>query len=684
MLRNVLIFLLCFPVSAQLQLSEQDWYVELMRQSRLHPQSALLQTREWLAQTAESDWQRRYHLTNALGYQLLILADIDQAEAVVRDWLTQVPAEQTQWQIRSYELLGLFAYRRNEYGVAQHYLQHAHQLAQQHQDYHRIASITINSALLVGSIGLYQEATLLLQQAEQLAEQHGLDASTKSISRNNMSSMLVLMQKYEAAIDHLNESLQLDYFQQDDIAFVHRTLASSHLALQQYDAAADFANKALVYYLQRDDPISINELYLLKAELALVRGQPAEAEQKLRQVWQQLSAHKLPSVELKATLLQSKLYQQQQRYEPALQAMQRYSVLYSQSQNEQSHRNVLRLRDQLQFQQQQQAITELENQLLITELQSKHQHKQNITIISSLSAMSLLLIFFFWQQQKKRIQAEQLSRQLRHSLQQLQLAQQQLIESEKMASLGGLVAGLAHEMNTPLGILTTAISLLDEQLAAFTASVQSKQLTQQKFISFCEKSGETLKLSQQTVQRCSNLVINIKKLAISQEQQSEVNLGNLVASVQTIMKGELQGVDVQLKGTDLMLRCSGQQLQMVLLELFQNSVQHGFAEVDTPQIRLEAELQKTQLLLRYADNGRGIAAEEREHVFEPFYTTARGKGQTGLGLNLVYNLMTHAFGGSVELTASQTGFELVLHFPSSILCYAPDAASCSNTRQPME
>ncbi|SEA31155.1 ATP-binding protein [Alkalimonas amylolytica] len=655
-----------------------------MQHSRLEPQSAKLQTLELLAQTAESDWERRYHLTNALGYQLLILSNIDQGEALIQNWLEQVPSQHTQWHIRSYELLGLFAYRRNEFGVAQYHLQHAHQLAQQHQDYNRLASIHINSALLVGGIGLYNEAIQLLQQAEQLAEQHNLSAATKAISRNNHSTLLMLMQQHEAAIAHLNESLQLDYFQQDDIAFVQRTLASSHLALQQYDAAADFARQALTYYLQRDDPHSISQLYLLQAELAFVRGQVAEAEQQLGLVWQQLSEHNLPSVELQANLLQSQLYQKQQRYEEALQAMQRYSELYSQSQNDQSHRNVLRLRDQLQFQQQQQAITALENQLLVSKLKSQHQQKQNITIISSLSAISLLLVFFFWQQQKKRIQAEQLTRQVRQSLQQLQQTQQQLIESEKMASLGSLVAGLAHEMNTPLGILTTALSVLDEQLATLTAAAQSKQLTQQKFISFCDKTTESLKISQHTVHRCSNLVINIKKLAIQPEKESSVNLSNLIANVRTLLKVQLHHVDVQESGTDRMLLCSSQQLQMILLELFQNSLQHGLTQVETPQIRLEAEQQPTQLLLRYADNGCGIAAKEREHVFVPFYTTARGKGQTGLGLNLVYNLMTHAFGGSVELTATQTGFELLLHFPISILCYAPEAASCSSTRQPME
>ncbi|MCC5824565.1 ATP-binding protein [Alkalimonas sp.] len=684
MLRNMVMFLLCFPIATFLLASEQDWYGELMQQSRLHPQSAYLHTQALLKQTAASDWERRYHLTNALGYQLLILSNIDQGEALIREWLVQVPAEHTQWHIRSYELLGMFAFRRSEFGVAQHYLQHAYHLAQQHQDYNRIASITINSALLVRGIGLYEEASSLLQQAEQLAELHDLPAFTKAIIRNNQSSILVAMQQYETAITHLNESLQLDYFQQDDIAFVQRTLASSHLALQQYDAAADYTSKALTYYLQRNDPYSISQLYLIQAELALLRQQSSEAEQKLAKVWQRLSVHTLPEIELQATLLQSQLYQQQRRYEAALQAMRQYSQLYSQSLNEQSRRQVLGLRDQLQFQQQQQAITELENQLLVTELKSNHQHKQNITIISSLSAMSLLLIFFFWQQQKKRIQAEQLSRQLRQSLQQLQQTQQQLIESEKMASLGSLVTGLAHEMNTPLGILTTAISMLDEQLASFAASAQSKQLTQQKFVSFCEKSAETLTLCQQTVQRSSNLVVNIKKLAITQEQQSEVNLSALIASVRTLLSEQLHMVEVIEKGTAILLHCSSQQLQMMLLELFQNSLQHGLTQVETPQIRLEAEQQPTQLLLRYIDNGCGIAAKEREHVFEPFYTTARGKGQTGLGLNLVYNLMTHAFGGSVELTATQTGFELVLHFPSSILCYAPEAGSCSSTRQPME
>ncbi|MEE2025739.1 ATP-binding protein [Alkalimonas mucilaginosa] len=679
---HLLLFTLLWP--GLLLAAEPDWYTELMQQSKAEPGAAYTNTMELLAQTDALDWQRRYHLTNALAYQLLILSNSSQGEALIKEWLQQVPPERTEWQIRSYELLAIFAFRRNELVPAQQHLEQAYQLALQHQHHERIASITTNSALLVRSIGLYDEASQLLQQAEQLANRYSLSAATRAIIRNNQSSLLVAMEHYETAIAHLEESLQLAFFQADDIAFVQRTLASSYLALQQYEAASHYASLALDYYLQRDDPYSISQMYLVQAQQALALGALDSAEQKLAQVSQLLAKHSLPENELQAVLLQSQLYQAQQNYPAALEALQQYQRLYSQKQNEQSRRHVVGLRDQLYFQQQQQAIAELESQLLLSELTARHQHRQNITIISALALGTLLLIYFFRRQQQKRIQAEHLTRKLHQSLQQLQQAQQQLIESEKMASLGTLVSGLAHEMNTPLGILTTALSLLDEQVTVFSASARNKQLTQQKFQSFCEKSATTLKLCQQTLQRCSNLVQNIKQLAIRPEQHYDVSLSALIASVRTLLSEQLRGVQVLEEGTELTLHCSGQQLQMVLLELFQNSLQHGLTQEEKPQIRLALEQQTDHLVLRYSDNGCGIEETERQHVFEPFYTTARGAGRTGLGLNLVYNLMTQAFGGSVELTACQTGFELLLYFPKALLTHAPAAANCSSTKQPME
>jgi C4-dicarboxylate-specific signal transduction histidine kinase len=258
---------------------------------------------------------------------------------------------------------------------------------------------------------------------------------------------------------------------------------------------------------------------------------------------------------------------------------------------------------------------------------------------------------------------------LSQSVEQLQQAQSQLIESEKLAALGGLVAGVAHEVNTPLGIAVTATSVLSETLDSLRQQFTAQTLTSQQFSDLLAQASDSTQMLVNNLQRAARLVRDFKQTAVDQvsEARSQFQVEQVLRALIASLHPETRKVPVE-----PLLECpSGLQmnslpgvLTQVLANLILNSVRHAFADQAAPLIEIRLQEQGEQVLLDYRDNGCGVPESLRERIFEPFFTTKRGSGGSGLGLNIVYNLVTRKLGGKLEFS-SQPGqgvhFRLSLH-----------------------
>lgn len=248
---------------------------------------------------------------------------------------------------------------------------------------------------------------------------------------------------------------------------------------------------------------------------------------------------------------------------------------------------------------------------------------------------------------------------LSQSVEQLQQAQSQLIESEKLAALGGLVAGVAHEVNTPLGIAVTATSVLSETLDSLRQQFTAQTLTSQQFSGLLAQASDSTQMLVNNLQRAARLVRDFKQTAVDQvsEARSQFQVEQVLRALIASLHPETRKVPVE-----PLLECpSGLQmnslpgvLTQVLANLILNSVRHAFADQAAPLIEIRLQEQGEQVLLDYRDNGCGVPESLRERIFEPFFTTKRGSGGSGLGLNIVYNLVTRKLGGKLEFS-SQPG-----------------------------
>ena len=262
---------------------------------------------------------------------------------------------------------------------------------------------------------------------------------------------------------------------------------------------------------------------------------------------------------------------------------------------------------------------------------------------------------------------------LQDSLQQLNETQAQLVQSEKMASLGGLVAGVAHEINTPVGVGVTAVSHLQMKLEQYAARYHSGQLTREDFESLLASAAESSNIISNNLVRAAELIGSFKQVAVDQssnEPRSFKILEYLQEILQSLKPKLKQGaIDVQINCPEqLVMHSYPGALSQIMTNLVMNSLIHGFENRPDGHIRIGVtEVSPDSLRLHYSDDGKGIPAQHLRKVFEPFFTTRRGRGGSGLGMHIVFNLVTQTLGGKITCqSAAGRGASFQLDLPVSV------------------
>lgn len=260
------------------------------------------------------------------------------------------------------------------------------------------------------------------------------------------------------------------------------------------------------------------------------------------------------------------------------------------------------------------------------------------------------------------------------ALKDLQDTQQILIEAEKMASLGGLVAGVAHEINTPVGITLTTASHLQEKVVMLRRSFAAGTIRKADFAGFLDVAETACDLLLSNCTRAANLIQSFKQVAVDQasEEWRSFDLAGYIDEVLLSLGPKLKRtghrIDVSCPADILMASFPGP-LSQVLTNLVMNALHHGFRETDQGLIRIGVSLPSEDGMIRlcFADNGIGIPAENLKRIFDPFFTTRRGQGGSGLGLNIVYNLMTQSLRGSIRVDSTVgQGTTFALCFPQCL------------------
>ncbi len=249
--------------------------------------------------------------------------------------------------------------------------------------------------------------------------------------------------------------------------------------------------------------------------------------------------------------------------------------------------------------------------------------------------------------------------------------QAELLRSEKLAALGGLVAGVAHEINTPVGIGLTAATYFDEQTREFEQIYASGKVRRSDIDAFIHAAHEVSSSLVTNLRRAADMVRSFKQVAVDQSSDQKRRftfkeyLEETLRSLHPRLKRTSHAVDVVCPDA-LELNSFPGAFSQIFTNLVMNSLIHGFENKPRGHIAIEVMESGGWLRIRYSDDGKGIPEENAKRVFQPFFTTKRGRGGSGLGLHVVYNLVTQTLGGRIEcVTAPERGVTFLIRIPIS-------------------
>ena len=270
---------------------------------------------------------------------------------------------------------------------------------------------------------------------------------------------------------------------------------------------------------------------------------------------------------------------------------------------------------------------------------------------------------------------------LEQALMRLKLTQAQLVQSEKMASLGSLVAGIAHEINTPVGVGVTAASTLQEWATRLQRMHADGKLTRSELERFIGVTNDSTQILLTNLQRAAELIRSFKQVAVDQSS-GERRRFLLKAYVDEVLlslaprlnrTGHTVTVDCP---AELEVDSYPGALAQILTNLVTNSLVHAFPDGRRGHIGISARQEPGGVVLRYGDNGVGIPPENLRRIYDPFFTTRRGSGGSGLGMHIVYNLVTQRLGGTIEASSTvDEGTIFEVRFPAQAERAAAAAAA---------
>ncbi len=241
------------------------------------------------------------------------------------------------------------------------------------------------------------------------------------------------------------------------------------------------------------------------------------------------------------------------------------------------------------------------------------------------------------------------------ALLELNTAQQNLIDAERLAALGGLVAGVAHEVNNPIGISLTVASSFARRAEMFEGELKTGPLRRSKLDEFVRTSRDASQQLVANLQRAGELIQSFKQVAVdrSHAERRQFNLSEstdqIVASLRPVLKKAAVTLVVDVPEGILIDGYPGAYGQ-ILTNLFLNAVNHAFADGRSGTITISARARGSDdIEIIFADDGAGMTPDVQRQAFDPFFTTRRNDGGTGLGLHIVYNLVTQQLGGRMML-----------------------------------
>jgi signal transduction histidine kinase len=276
--------------------------------------------------------------------------------------------------------------------------------------------------------------------------------------------------------------------------------------------------------------------------------------------------------------------------------------------------------------------------------------------------------------QQRTMALKEANSELIQTLEKLHQFQRQMVQNEKMASLGDMVAGVAHEVNTPIGLGVTASTMMLDRLSDMRKAFEGKTLKASSLTKFIAEGEENLNIIYRNLNRAAELISSFKQVAVDQSSENNrvFSFTQLMNEILMSLRPKLKKVNHQINVNcedNLVVESKAGPINQIMINLIMNSIIHGFEDVEKGQIDISIESEDdTKVCIEFKDNGKGIPEHLRKRIFDPFVTTKRGQGGSGLGMHLVYNLVTQALNGSISVVSEEgQGVQFRILFPVKMI-----------------
>ncbi|CAH9053327.1 Adaptive-response sensory-kinase SasA [Pseudoalteromonas holothuriae] len=513
-------------------------------------------------------------------------------------------------------------------------------------------------------LGLLDEAEHYFQRFYDFAVQMDM-LSQQATGLNNLGEVAYLRGKLDKALQFHEQSLAIrkangyDYHLSWSLYNLGRVYASK----KNFKLAEQYLKDAIVSWRNNNALSKTVQPLLELASIYLSQNRIDEANTALDQTIMLATKHNHLIPQQKAFRLQSKLNTQTGNLKQALQALEQYNAVTEKFAKKQASIGLAYMVSQTELQTKEIELKEVEQEHRIAVATSNAQRRQGWIILASAIAIIIMSSGFIYRLNKRKSQLQTL-------IVRLENTQEKLIESEKMRAMTTLVSGMAHQLNTPLGLVITADSTLKSLIEQLAEQFSKQTLTEKRLLQFINQANELATLSQKNSEKAADMVQRFKMMS-AKLQISELSdfplLTFLSENTHILITSEHKNVAFNLKGHNVNITNYAPVLLKVIAQLIENSIKHGFTDTKEPQIDIEVEQDDSnQVIIHYKDNGTGIPIDKRKQVFDPFYTTRLGEGSLGLGLNVIYNSVVHIMNGQVECIEDSQGAHFVIRIPKGI------------------
>ncbi len=316
-------------------------------------------------------------------------------------------------------------------------------------------------------------------------------------------------------------------------------------------------------------------------------------------------------------------------------------------------------------------LAELEKELRILRRKLERSEQDRAELEDTKEKNESMLRKVIGELEASRAAIENKSAELEAAVDELEEAQSELIQSAKMAALGELVAGVTHEINTPIGVSVTAASHLNDVVSDVRAALEQGNLSKNRFERFLKECEDSTQIVLNNLYRGADLIRSFKLVAVDQSHNSsrEYDVGEYLNEIRHSVSGPLRqaGLTMEIDGpADFKIEGDPGLLAQVVTNLVMNAILHAYDPGDGGKISIRYASNRGNLSLEFADDGKGIAAIDLPKIYNPFFTTKRGKGGSGLGLHIIYSIVTREMGGTIQCdSAVGEGTRFLIEVPVS-------------------